>query len=117
LDSQSKDKNYFMDMPPVTIICPLKGWASIDLRELWNYRELLYSFVARDVKVRYKPTALGAAWAVIQPLGKMVLRIAESKSKITYRSLPEDDPLRRRPDISIARELCAGHQRYRLMRD
>jgi lipopolysaccharide transport system permease protein len=73
LDSQSKDKNYFMDMPPVIEIRPLKGWASIDLRELWNYRELLYSFIARDVKVRYKQTALGAGWAVIQPLFMMIV--------------------------------------------
>src|ERR1035437_6420887 len=45
-----------------------KGWGSIKFRELWNYRELFYFLVWRDIKVRYKQTALGAAWAIIQPL-------------------------------------------------
>ena len=46
---------------------------SVDLRELWNYRELLYFFVWRDIKVRYKQTMLGAAWAMIQPLMTMIV--------------------------------------------
>src|SRR5919205_1419111 len=45
----------------------------LDLRELWEYRELLYFFVWRDVKVRYKQTVIGAAWAVIQPFLTMVV--------------------------------------------
>jgi lipopolysaccharide transport system permease protein len=49
-------------------IQPSKGWVSLKLRELWDYRELFYFLVWRDVKVRYKQTALGAAWAIIQPL-------------------------------------------------
>ncbi len=58
---------------PVRIIRPLDGWLPIDLRELWEYRELIYTFAKRDIKVRYKQTALGAAWAVIQPFMMMVV--------------------------------------------
>jgi len=58
---------------PVLEIRPPKGWASLGLRELWEYRELLYFLVWRDIKVRYKQTALGAAWAVIQPVFMMVV--------------------------------------------
>ncbi len=57
----------------VTWIRPSRGWSMPDLRELWRYRELLYFLVWRDVKVRYKQTALGAAWAVIQPFATMVV--------------------------------------------
>jgi lipopolysaccharide transport system permease protein len=59
--------------PAVTIIRPAGGMLSLDLRELWEYRELLYFFVWRDVKVRYKQTVIGAAWAVIQPFFTMVI--------------------------------------------
>jgi lipopolysaccharide transport system permease protein len=59
--------------PPVVIIEPARGWATLGLRELWAYRELLYFLVWRDVKVRYKQTALGASWAIIQPLFTMVV--------------------------------------------
>jgi len=52
----------------VVDIEPASGLRSIQLRELWAYRELLYFLVWRDIKVRYKQTALGAAWAVLQPL-------------------------------------------------
>jgi len=52
---------------------PKSGWATLDLRELWAYRELLYFLVWRDVKVRYKQTVLGAAWAVLQPFLLMVV--------------------------------------------
>ena len=52
---------------------PSKGWVSLRLRELWNYRELFYFFVWRDIKIRYKQTVLGASWAVIQPLMTMVI--------------------------------------------
>jgi lipopolysaccharide transport system permease protein len=58
---------------PAIRIEPSKGWASLKLRELWEYRELLYFLIWRDVKVRYKQTALGAAWAVLQPLLTMVI--------------------------------------------
>jgi lipopolysaccharide transport system permease protein len=52
----------------LTIIDPSSGWAALRLRELWDYRELLFFLIWRDVKVRYKQTALGVAWAVLQPL-------------------------------------------------
>lgn len=52
---------------------PSKGWVSLKLRELWEYRELLYFLVWRDVKIRYKQTVLGASWAIIQPFFTMVV--------------------------------------------
>jgi lipopolysaccharide transport system permease protein len=58
---------------PVTIIRPSPGWVSLELRALWDYRELLYFLTWRDIKVRYKQTAFGAAWAIIQPLLTMVV--------------------------------------------
>ncbi len=58
---------------PVLRIQPSKGWVSLKLDELWEYRELLYFLVWRDIKVRYKQTALGAAWAIIQPVMTMVV--------------------------------------------
>lgn len=62
-----------VEQPPVTIIRPPRGWLRLNLREVWEYRELLYFFVWRDVKVRYKQTVIGAAWAVIQPFMTMVV--------------------------------------------
>lgn len=58
---------------PTFSIDPPTGWTSLGLRELWDYRELLYFLTWRDVKVRYKQTALGAAWAIIQPLFMMLV--------------------------------------------
>ncbi len=58
---------------PVTIIEPRRGWIPIDVRELWRYRELLYFLTWRDILVRYKQTALGVLWAVIQPVVTMVI--------------------------------------------
>lgn len=52
---------------------PSKGWAWPKLRELWEYRELLYFFAWRDIKVRYKQTVMGALWAIIQPLITMII--------------------------------------------
>ena len=57
----------------VLVIRPSHGWLKLNLGELWNYRELLYFLVWRDVKVRYKQTALGAAWAILQPFMTMVV--------------------------------------------
>ena len=57
---------------PLTLISS-ESSLSLNLREMWDYRELLYFFVWRDVKVRYKQTALGAAWAIIQPFFTMVV--------------------------------------------
>lgn len=58
---------------PVTIILPPRGWRSLKLRELWDYRELLYFLALRDVKVRYKQTGLGIMWALLQPFVTMVV--------------------------------------------
>jgi lipopolysaccharide transport system permease protein len=58
---------------PLTRIKPASGWHIIDFRELWRFRELLYFLTWRDVKVRYKQTALGAAWAILQPLCMMIV--------------------------------------------
>lgn len=55
------------------IVQPSKGWLRLDLRPLWEYRELLYFLVWRDIKVRYKQTAIGAAWAICQPLLTMMI--------------------------------------------
>lgn len=57
----------------ITLITPSTGWAPLRLRELLEYRELLYFLTWRDIKIRYKQTALGAAWAVIQPFFTMVV--------------------------------------------
>jgi len=58
---------------PVTVIRPTRGLTSVDLDALWRYRELLFFLVWRDIKVRYKQTALGVAWVVLQPLASMAL--------------------------------------------
>ena len=55
------------------VIRPRSGWIAIDWRELWEARELLYFLVLRDVKVRYKQTVLGVAWAVLQPFFTMLV--------------------------------------------
>lgn len=55
------------DIEP-TVLQPSPGWRAVHFRELWNFRELLWTLAARDIRVRYKQTLLGAAWAVIQPL-------------------------------------------------
>jgi lipopolysaccharide transport system permease protein len=61
------------DAPAVVVIRPSTGWVALNFAELWAYRELLFFLVWRDVKVRYKQTALGAAWAILQPLLSMVV--------------------------------------------
>ena len=58
---------------PVIRIEPSSGWVSLKLRELWEYRELLYFLAWRDIKVRYKQTALGMSWAIIQPFFTMIV--------------------------------------------
>jgi lipopolysaccharide transport system permease protein len=55
------------------VIQPPTGWRLLDFRELWRYRELVYFLLWRELKVRYKQTAIGGAWAVLQPLGTMVV--------------------------------------------
>lgn len=69
---QQMIKNTLSEKPTVRIR-PSTGWASLELTELWEYRELLYFLIWRDIKVRYRQTVLGAAWAIIQPFFTMVI--------------------------------------------
>lgn len=61
------------DREPVLTIRPARGWRALNLRELWAYRELIYIFAWRDLKVRYRQTFLGVLWVVGQPLITMIL--------------------------------------------
>jgi lipopolysaccharide transport system permease protein len=67
--TQSAESN----LPPETIIEPAKSWVPLNLKEIWAYRELLFFMTWRDIKVRYKQTLLGAAWAIIRPVATMVV--------------------------------------------
>jgi lipopolysaccharide transport system permease protein len=67
---ESSQKN---SQAPITYLKPPKGWLSIDFKELWRYRELVYFLTWRDIKVRYKQAVLGVAWAILQPLLTMVI--------------------------------------------
>lgn len=58
---------------PLVVIQPTKSWVALNLRDLWHYRDLLYILTLRDIKVRYKQTFLGVAWAIIQPLFTMLV--------------------------------------------
>jgi lipopolysaccharide transport system permease protein len=58
---------------PIINIRPTKGWAALNLKDLWLYRELVYFLTWRDIKVRYKQAVLGIAWAILQPLMTMVI--------------------------------------------
>ena len=68
-----KNNGRFATTLPHLHIEPSNGWVSLKLHELWEYRELLYFLTWRDIKVRYKQTVLGAAWAIIQPFFTMVV--------------------------------------------
>jgi len=67
---QAEIQEYYLQE---TLIEPERGWFNLHLRDLWVYRELLYFLAWRDIKVRYKQTALGAAWAILQPFLTMLL--------------------------------------------
>ena len=64
---------YSSSVAPEIVIEPSKGWVSLKLGELWQYRELLFFLIWRDVKVQYKQASLGVAWAILQPLLTMVI--------------------------------------------
>src|SRR6266705_2736975 len=70
---QADDLGMASASPPIFFIKPEQGLVSLELRELCDYRELLYFLIWRDIKVRYKQTVLGAAWAVIQPVVTMII--------------------------------------------
>jgi lipopolysaccharide transport system permease protein len=59
---------YILPAEPIVTIQPAKAWIGLDLRDVWTHRELLYFLTWRDLKIRYKQTALGVAWVVLQPL-------------------------------------------------
>jgi homopolymeric O-antigen transport system permease protein len=69
----SADPSGTREPPPIRVIEPRSGWIAIDWRELWDHRELLAFLTMRDIKVRYKQTVLGVAWAVIQPVLSMII--------------------------------------------
>ena len=69
----SSSGSYSLPDKPVVAIGPRGRWAALNLSDLWPYRELLYFLMWRDIKVRYKQTILGAAWAIIQPLVTMII--------------------------------------------
>src|SRR6185503_7643156 len=73
MSAASTDPHVHHASLPTLRISPPSRWTSLEFRELWEYRELLYFLTWRDIKVRYKQTALGAAWAVIQPFFLMVV--------------------------------------------
>jgi len=64
---------YKLPEKPLVVIEPSKSWVALDLKNIWVYRELLYFLTWRDVKIRYKQTALGVLWAVLQPLMLMLV--------------------------------------------
>jgi lipopolysaccharide transport system permease protein len=70
--TETLDEQYF-GHEHIIVIEPPKGWQALDLKELWAYRELLLVLTMRDIKVRYKQTVLGFAWAIIQPVMMMVV--------------------------------------------
>lgn len=65
--------SYRLPAQPLVVIEPSNKWSTVGLRDMWAYRELLYFLTWRDVKVRYKQTLLGAAWAILQPLFMMLI--------------------------------------------
>lgn len=73
LVAHTESASRFKSNLPVFVIQPAHGWISLRLRELWEYRELLYFLTWRDIKVRYKQTLVGASWAIIQPFCTMVV--------------------------------------------
>ncbi len=70
--ASSADKTVGHDIP-VTRIAPSRGWINLGMKELWSYREMMYFLIWRDLKVKYRQTILGAAWAILQPLITMIV--------------------------------------------
>src|SRR5690242_7586391 len=71
MDERTNLADRYFDRDRVMIMKPQSGWRRLDVKELWAYRELLYVLTTRDIKVRYKQTMLGFAWAIIQPVMMM----------------------------------------------
>src|SRR5215510_12719512 len=66
-------QSFHLPSEPLVVIQPSRKWSLLSLKDIWAYRELLFFLTWRDVKVRYKQTALGAAWAILQPLFMMLI--------------------------------------------
>jgi lipopolysaccharide transport system permease protein len=66
-------QSFRLPTEPLVVIQPSKKWSLLSFKDIWAYRELLFFLTWRDVKVRYKQTALGAAWAILQPLFMMII--------------------------------------------
>lgn len=73
VQSDARSDSSAADAKLLTVIEPVRGWQPINFRELWKFRELIYFLAWRDVKVRYKQTALGMAWAILQPAMLMIV--------------------------------------------
>lgn len=88
-DSAKLHDRYF-GSDHVTVIEPTTGWRMLDIREIWVYRELFYVLTMRDIKIRYKQTVLGVAWAIIQPVTMMIVFsvIFGNMAKIPSQSFP-----------------------------
>ncbi len=71
--NQTEDVSAVLAERPELLIEPSAGWAALQLGELWEYRELLYFLVWREIKIRYQQTILGVGWAIIQPLFSMLV--------------------------------------------
>jgi lipopolysaccharide transport system permease protein len=72
-NSPASGKTFHLPEEPLVVIQPSKKWNLLNLKDIWAYRELLFFLTWRDVKVRYKQTLLGAAWAILQPLFMMII--------------------------------------------
>jgi len=72
-NAETGEHSFPLPSRPLVTIEPSKSLAALNLRELWSHRELLYFLTLRDIKVRYKQTLLGAAWAILQPVFMMVV--------------------------------------------
>ena len=94
-----------------TVIEPPRGWQWLNVRELWRHRELLFFLVWRNVKVRYKQTVLGAAWAVLQPALMMVVFTSSSAAWRDVVRRPALSALRLRRPLALVVLRHRGHQR------
>ena len=82
-----------MHETPITKIKPDSSWLNLDLKDLWIYRELLYFLTWRDVKVRYKQTAIGVVWAILQPVLTTAIFTVIFSSFARFESLDVPYPL------------------------
>src|SRR4029434_233337 len=71
--AQARSSSSSLSTEPTVVIEPSKRLLHLDLKAIWEYRELLYFLVWRDLKVRYKQTVIGAGWAILQPLMTMAI--------------------------------------------